>query len=109
MHSFGPIRVYFHYKIQVHSKERYTIVLYIPNVLEGIKMVLHYELQLFSKKWKYYCIISYNCIQGLEVLLHCKMSSKKEIVEWYELYTGEENESNISHSYLAWKITLQAH
>ena len=47
---FGTIGVFLHYKIQVHSKESYTIALCAPIVFKGIEVLFHYELQLHSMK-----------------------------------------------------------
>ena len=74
MHSFGP---FLHYKIQMCSKESYTIVLYTPIVFREMKVLLHYELQLHLKKSKYYCI--------------GKWVQRKKLLLWYELYTSESN------------------
>ena len=59
---FGPIAVFLHYKIQVCSKESYTIVLYIPIVFREIKVLFCYIPLLHSQKWKYYCSTFYNFI-----------------------------------------------
>ena len=74
---FGPSGVFLYYKIQVHSKESYTVALHTQLVFKGIKVLLHYELQLHSGKSKHYCIIYYKCIQRIQSIIGLQNESKK--------------------------------
>ena len=70
---FGHIGVFLHYKIQMHSKESYTIVLYTVIGFRGIKILLCYELQLHSKESKYYCIAKW--VQIKKLLLQYELNT----------------------------------